>query len=166
MTIRAASSVLALTLGLPVLAQAAPKKTAEPSVAQTPFGTLADGRKVTLYTLTNQSGAEARIIDYGAIVVSLKVPDRAGTPRDVVLGYDDLAGYVNDKVFWGDRRAVREPHRRRQVHAGREDLSAGAERRRQPPARRRAGVLQAASTLAEPLTPTPAGRLCQERSHA
>ncbi len=46
-------------------------------------------------------GAEARIINYGAILVSLKVPDRQGTLRDVVLGYDDLAGYVKDKSFLG-----------------------------------------------------------------
>jgi len=72
-----------------------------PSVAETPFGTLEDGGKVTLYTLTNASGAEAKIIDYGAIVVSLKVPDQKGQLRDVVLGYDDLAGYVKDKDFFG-----------------------------------------------------------------
>ena len=54
-----------------------------------------------LYTLTNAAGAEVRIINYGAIVVSLKVPDRTGKLRDVVLGYDDLSGYVQDKAFLG-----------------------------------------------------------------
>jgi len=82
-------------------ASAATLKKAEPSVAETAFGTLDDGGKVTLYTLTNASGAEARIINYGAIVVSLKVPDRAGVLRDVVLGYDDLASYAKDKDFFG-----------------------------------------------------------------
>ncbi len=75
-----------------------------PAVGEAPFGALTDGgttRKVTLYTLTNPSGAEVKIIDYGAIVVSLKVPDRQGKLRDVVLGHDDLAGYVQDKAFLG-----------------------------------------------------------------
>ncbi len=46
-----------------------------------------------IYTLTNRNGCEARITNYGGIVVSLKVPDRNGHLDDVVLGHDDLAGY-------------------------------------------------------------------------
>jgi len=90
---------LALASALPLVARAAKKAT--PPAAATAFGTLEDGRKVSLFTLTNPSGAEVKVIDYGAIVVSLKVPDRAGNLRDVVLGYDDLAGYVKDKAFLG-----------------------------------------------------------------
>ena len=45
-----------------------------------------------IYTLRNAKGAEARIITYGGIVVSLKVPDRNGELGDVVLGYDNLDG--------------------------------------------------------------------------
>jgi aldose 1-epimerase len=92
---------LALLLALPMIAAASPNKGMQPSVAEAPFGVLEDGGKVSLYTLANASGAEVRIINYGAIVVSLKVPDRAGKLRDVVLGYDDLAGYVKDKAFLG-----------------------------------------------------------------
>jgi aldose 1-epimerase len=88
-------------LVLSMSASAVHGKKTEPSAAEAPFGVLADGGKVSLYTLTNRAGAEVRIIDYGAIVVSLKVPDRAGKLRDVVLGYDDLAGYVQDKAFLG-----------------------------------------------------------------
>jgi len=95
------SFLCALALALPAAASAAPAKKPAPSVTETAFGTLASGEKVTLYTLTNRTGAEARIIDYGAIVVSLKVPDRDGQLRDVVLGYDDLAGYERDKDFFG-----------------------------------------------------------------
>src|SRR6516225_9402229 len=98
---RAVNALSALVFALPMLASAAPDKKPHPNVAEAPFGTLADGRKVTVYTLTNAAGAEARIINYGAIVVSLKVPDRTGNLRDVVLGYDDLAGYVGDKAFLG-----------------------------------------------------------------
>ena len=100
---------LALALALPMTAAAEPTLKNEaknerkdaPSVAETAFGTLDDGGKVSLYTLTNAAGAEAKIINYGATVVSLKVPDRQGKLRDVVLGYDDLAGYVKDKDFFG-----------------------------------------------------------------
>jgi len=95
----ALASILAVLA--PATASAEPGKKVEPSIAETAFGTLDDGGKVTLYTLTNASGAEAKIINYGAIVVSLKVPDRLGKLRDVVLGYDDLAGYVKDKDFFG-----------------------------------------------------------------
>jgi aldose 1-epimerase len=101
MTIKSALTTLTVAFTLPLLASAAPSKKAEPTVAETAFGTLDDGGKVTLYTLTNAAGAEARIINYGAIVVSLKVPDRQGKLQDVVLGYDDLAGYAKDKDFFG-----------------------------------------------------------------
>lgn len=64
------------------------------------FGTV-DGKKVELYTLTNRNGVEARIATYGGAVVSLKVPDRNGNLADVVLGYDDLAGYLQDTSYFG-----------------------------------------------------------------
>ena len=91
---------LLLLFAIPVGLSAARAEAAQ-GVTEAPFGQLDDGRKVTLTTLTNSAGAEARIINYGAILVSLKVPDRQGTLRDVVLGYDDLAGYVKDKSFLG-----------------------------------------------------------------
>jgi aldose 1-epimerase len=96
---RTTACTLALLVALPLVARG--EKTAALSATETPFGALEDGGKVSLFTLTNPSGAEVKIINYGAIVVSLKVPDRAGKLRDVVLGYDDLAGYVRDKVFLG-----------------------------------------------------------------
>jgi aldose 1-epimerase len=52
---------------------------------------------VAIYTLRNSKGMEARIMTYGGIVQSLKVPDRNGKFDDVVLGYDDLAGYLANK---------------------------------------------------------------------
>lgn len=91
---------LVFALVLPTIASAAGKK-AESSVVPSEFGALEDGSKVTLYTLTNAAGAEAKIMNYGASLVSLKVPDREGKLRDVTLGYDDLASYVKDKDFFG-----------------------------------------------------------------
>lgn len=65
------------------------------------FGTADDGQAVDLYVLRNQSGMEVSITNYGGAVVSLKVPDRTGKVADVVLGYDDLQGYVTDKAYFG-----------------------------------------------------------------
>ena len=59
-------------------------------IQQEHFGRLADGTGVDLYTLTNKAGLEARITTYGAILVSLKVPDRKGVLADVNLGFDTL----------------------------------------------------------------------------
>ena len=66
-----------------------------------PFGKLSDGREVDLYTLTNKKGMEVAITNFGGIMVSLKVPDRAGKVEDVVLGYDSLDGYLTNKAFFG-----------------------------------------------------------------
>ncbi|MFN0107284.1 MAG: aldose epimerase family protein [Blastocatellia bacterium] len=65
------------------------------------FGQLPDGTSVDLFTLTNRRGAQARITNYGGIVVSLKVPDRKGQMGDVVLGYDTLAEYVKRNPMFG-----------------------------------------------------------------
>ncbi len=59
------------------------------------FETTVDGKPVHLYVLTNSRGMEACITNYGGRVVSLMVPDKDGNFRDVVLGYDSIADYVN-----------------------------------------------------------------------
>jgi len=70
-------------------------------IDKTSFGKLPDGREVYQYTLTNSSGSKVTIINYGAIVTSIIVPDRNGKFEDVVLGYDTLQGYINDTTFLG-----------------------------------------------------------------
>jgi aldose 1-epimerase len=65
------------------------------------FGATADGQPVDLYTLTNKNGMEASIITYGGVVMSLKTPDRTGKLEDVVLGFDDLAGYLRTNPYMG-----------------------------------------------------------------
>ena len=71
------------------------------SLSRQPFGQTKDGAPVDLYTLRNRSGAEARISNYGGLVISLKVPDRNGRFGDVVLGYDNLADYLKDSPYFG-----------------------------------------------------------------
>lgn len=63
------------------------------SISTKPFGTAPSGEAVTLYTMTNRSGASVSIIDYGAIVTSIIVPDRDGKLADVALGFDSMAHY-------------------------------------------------------------------------
>ena len=71
-------------------------------VTKADFGKMPDGTAVSIFTLTNAKGVEARIIEYGGILVSMKVPDRAGALGDVVLGHDTLDEYVADnKTYFG-----------------------------------------------------------------
>ncbi|MDP9066266.1 MAG: galactose mutarotase [Pseudomonadota bacterium] len=65
------------------------------------YGSMAEGGRATLYTLTNDAGGSIGITDYGAIIVSIGVPDRRGRPADVVLGYDSLTGYFANKPYFG-----------------------------------------------------------------
>jgi len=77
-----------------------PRK-ALPPMKTTVFGKLPDGREVHQYTLENRSGVAAQIIDYGAAVTSLRIPDRNGKMADVVLGYDSLQGYIDGTTYFG-----------------------------------------------------------------
>src|SRR5690349_13177453 len=70
------------------------------TVTKAPFGT-ADGQSVDLYTLRNVHGVEAKITNYGGILVSLKVPDRNGKFDDVVLGFNDLDTYLKGHPYFG-----------------------------------------------------------------
>jgi aldose 1-epimerase len=64
------------------------------TVTKDSFGKTADGQNIDLYTLRNAHGVEAKIMNYGGILVSLKVPDRNGKFDDVVLGFNDLNSYL------------------------------------------------------------------------
>ena len=90
---------LAASLAMPVLAE----KSAEmaKSMEKKVFGTTADGKTAELYTLKNKNGMQVSITNFGATVVSIVVPDRAGKMADVALGYDDLAGYELNKNYLG-----------------------------------------------------------------
>jgi aldose 1-epimerase len=82
---------------------AQPMTTPIKAPTQRPFGTLPDGRTVSLYTLEVPGGWRAEITDYGAILTSLHVPTGAAEPRtvDVVLGCDSLAGYLSGHPYFG-----------------------------------------------------------------
>lgn len=83
-------TIAIIGLWLAVFSMTAEAKT---KMTSQPFGKMPDGTPVEVYTLSD-GAFEARIATYGGIVVSLKAPDRNGKPADVVLGFDDLDGYV------------------------------------------------------------------------
>src|SRR6202161_4430458 len=73
----------------------------EAKVTKSVFGDTSDGTKVEIYTL-EEGAFKARIMTYGARLVSLEVPDRDGKVADIVLGYESLAGYTADpKSYFG-----------------------------------------------------------------
>src|SRR5437588_12991276 len=60
-------------------------------IAREPFGSTERGEAVSAYTLKNAHGIELQVLDYGGIIVSLRVPDRPGRVGDIVLCFGSLA---------------------------------------------------------------------------
>lgn len=65
------------------------------------FGHTREGRPVTLLRMENAAGACAEVLDYGARLQSMVVPDRDGKPRDVCLGFDSVAEYEANGDYLG-----------------------------------------------------------------
>ena len=76
------------------------KKPAQ-SVQRDSFGTMLDGTAIEQFKLTNANGIEMKVITYGGIITSLKLPDRDGNLSDVVLGHDNLEGYLKQSPYFG-----------------------------------------------------------------
>jgi aldose 1-epimerase len=85
----------------PATPAATPPPARKATVTKASFGALPDGTTVDLYTLTNASGVEMRVTNYGGIIVSLKTPDRTGKLDDIVLGMDSLEGYLKGVPYFG-----------------------------------------------------------------
>ncbi len=72
------------------------------SIKKESFGKIAAGQDVDVFVFENAGGMQVKIINYGATVVSVVVPDREGKLADVVLGFDDMAGYQSaDNPYFG-----------------------------------------------------------------
>ncbi len=61
------------------------------------FSGKVDGKDVQMYILANNKGAEATVINYGAKIVSLSVPDKNGRLTDIVLGHNNLDEYLSSE---------------------------------------------------------------------
>ncbi len=86
-------------LSVGVEAQTAPKQGAHVNKAS--FGKMPDGTEIEAYTIYNTQGASAKLITYGATVAELHVPDKNGKMGDVVLGFDNLEGYLGPHPHFG-----------------------------------------------------------------
>jgi aldose 1-epimerase len=89
-----------LTLAVSGLAPAQAATNHKSGVQQKPFGTR-DGRPVNLFTLTNANGVEVDAMNYGGIIVSIRVPDRKGQIADIVLGHENFDGYIPNPPYIG-----------------------------------------------------------------
>jgi aldose 1-epimerase len=65
------------------------------------YGVLPDGRAVTQFALASSSGVKVSLLDYGATLASVELPDRDGRVAEVTHGYDDLAGWLGDTNYFG-----------------------------------------------------------------
>ncbi len=72
-----------------------------PSIDKQLFGRAQDGCPIDLYTLSSNNGLQARVMTYGATLVSLRAPDRHGDVGETVLGFDDLEPYLGDHPYFG-----------------------------------------------------------------
>ena len=76
-------------------------KNTKVSINKSLYGITKDNRKVDLYSFKTENGMEVDIINYGGIITSLKVPDKTGEIKDIVLGYNKLEDYVNENPYFG-----------------------------------------------------------------
>lgn len=65
------------------------------------YGVTSDGKKVYLYTITNNKGMEVSFTNYGACIESIIVPDSKGNKADIALGFDNLTGYEENQPGFG-----------------------------------------------------------------
>ncbi len=101
MPTRNTALLLIILLSLSSILAGAPSEAREkPVIKKEAFGNTSDG-PVDLYTIVNSHGMEVRVTNYGGIIVSLRVPDKKGMLGDVVLGYDNLDGYLKNSPYFG-----------------------------------------------------------------
>src|SRR5262249_38508865 len=96
-----ATALPTLVVALALLAApAAPADDKDRGVTKAPSGP-ADGQPVELFTLKNARGVTVKAMTYGTIITELHVPDKEGKTADVVLGFDNLDGYLAGHPYFG-----------------------------------------------------------------
>jgi len=71
------------------------------TVEKSAFGKMPDGRDIDLYTLTGPKGMRVRVITYGATLISVEAPDKAGKVADVTLGFDKVEDWIKNQGSFG-----------------------------------------------------------------
>lgn len=71
------------------------------SITKEAYGKTKDGQAVDLYTCTNRNGLVLKMTNYGATVVSMETPDKAGKKANITLGFSSLEGYLARHPFFG-----------------------------------------------------------------
>src|SRR5687767_3741449 len=94
-------AVLAVILPAAGLEQTKTMSDGRAGVKREAFGKTGDGTPVEVFTLSNEAGLEIKAISFGAIITSIRVPDRSGALADVALGFDGLDGYLKEHPFFG-----------------------------------------------------------------
>jgi len=92
--------VLGVTIAAMLAVPAVAAQSSGHGVVKSSFGS-AEGHAVDIYTLTNAHGIEARVMTYGATLVSLKTPDRAGHVANIILGFDNIDPYLAGVPYFG-----------------------------------------------------------------
>src|SRR5436309_5887844 len=101
MRTRNTALLLIILLSMSSILAGAPSEAREkPVIKKEAFGNTSEG-PVDVYTIANSHGMEVRVTNYGGIIVLLRVPDKKGMPGDVVLGYDNLDGYLKNSPYFG-----------------------------------------------------------------
>lgn len=77
-----------------------PEKTTM-NIERTPFGNTSEGFAVDLFTLTNAEGNSIKLTNFGAILVSVEVPDRDGKLANINLGFESLSDYLGQHPYFG-----------------------------------------------------------------
>jgi aldose 1-epimerase len=104
MRILLATATIAMAIGasLSVSPRAQAPRASRAGVTRTASAVQVNGKPIEIFTLTNAVGVEVKAITYGGIITSWRVPDRGGQIADIVLGYDDPAGYLkNNSPYLG-----------------------------------------------------------------
>jgi aldose 1-epimerase len=70
-------------------------------VKEDTYGSMPDGQKVKIFTLTNKNGVVAKVIEYGAILDSVVAPDKSGKAAELTHGYDSLEGWLTNTSYFG-----------------------------------------------------------------
>lgn len=99
--LRSGFALLAASFLSSAVAGLGPRETPVKPIERSVFGHSPDGQEADLFVLTNKTGVQASITNFGATLVALKVSDRRGIFGDVVLGYDSFDGYFSDSAYFG-----------------------------------------------------------------